>query len=191
MGTQTIPHRTTGAILYTGEHATQRESVLAALKAGRNLSGADLRGADLRGAYLRGANLRGAYLSDANLRGANLLDADLSGAYLRGAYLSGAIGLRTPDMPDARALRLAVATQIDTHPELHDQRQWGDGSADPACQTPCCVAGWACHLGGGDRGLSVQTAATILLHVDGAPAVDFAATATREDILAQLRGVAE
>ena len=59
-----IKSRWTGALLYSGEHASLRKAVEAA-----NLRGADLRGADLRGANLCGADLCGADLRDANLAG--------------------------------------------------------------------------------------------------------------------------
>ena len=64
-----------GEVLYSGEHASLKEAVEAAAKAG---------------AYLGGASLRGANLRDANLGGANLGGADLRGADLRGAYLRNA-----------------------------------------------------------------------------------------------------
>ena len=148
-----------------------------------DLSGANLRDANLRDANLRGANLRGANLRDASLRGANL-----SGANLRDANLSGAKNLPTfADAPDPRELRKRVADHIEAHPELHNQSEWGDGSADPACVTPCCVAGWTCHLGGGERGLGVSTAAALLLHVDGLPMPSFRPGAGRDEILAALR----
>ena len=47
-----IKRRNTGEVLWSGEAATLREGVVAAVKAG-----ADLRGADLGGANLRGADL--------------------------------------------------------------------------------------------------------------------------------------
>ena len=54
-----------GAVLYRSDGATSlREAVVAAVREGAYLSGANL-----RGAYLRGANLRGAYLRGANLSG--------------------------------------------------------------------------------------------------------------------------
>jgi len=151
-----------------------------------NLSYADLYGADLRGANLCGADLSGADLRGANLCGATLSGADLCGANLNGADLSGATGYRYPDAPDPADLRRLVAEQIRQHPELHNQSAWGDGSADPACQTPCCVAGWACHLGGGDRGDGVAPAATRLLWLDGHPMPSFDPDTTREDLLAAL-----
>jgi uncharacterized protein YjbI with pentapeptide repeats len=104
-----------GVVLFTHESQTIKETIIAAVKSGADLSdanlcGADLRGAHLRGAYLRGAYLRGANLSDADLRiaelrdadlrGANLSDANMSGAYLSGAYLRGAY-LRGAELRDA------------------------------------------------------------------------------------------
>ena len=155
---------------------------------GADLSGADLSGADLSDANLRGANLTYANLHGANLNGAYLNGANLHGANLNGAYLSGATGYRFPDAPDPVELRKLVADQIESHPELHDQRDWGDGSANPKCGTPCCVAGWACHLGGGARGHNtVSSAATRLLWVDGLPMPSFNGGATREEILDALR----
>ncbi|MCI0564075.1 MAG: pentapeptide repeat-containing protein [Nitrososphaera sp.] len=164
---------------------------------GANLSGANLSGADLALAKIFGANLSDAnltranlpfvYLTDANLEGANLSDANLAFAYLEGANLEGAIGLMREGMPDPQELRLRVADHIEQHPELHNQNAWGDGSADPFCGTPCCVAGWACHLGGGSYGLTVATAATILLWIDGKPMPSFKGYSTRDQILAALR----
>jgi len=169
---------------------------------GANLTGANLHGAnlidanlyracvidaDLTGANLSCADLTGADLNGANLGGANLTRANLSGADLSDANLTGAIGFRFPDAPDPIALRKLVADQIESHPELHDQGDWGDGCANPNCGTPCCVAGWACHLGGGARGLSVSSSATRLLWVDGLPMPSFESDATREEILDALR----
>jgi uncharacterized protein YjbI with pentapeptide repeats len=190
-----IKHRVTGAVLFSTEAESLRAAVEAAVKAGANLEDANLEGADLENANLARANLARANLARANLAradlenaslaGADLARADLAHAYLAGADLEGG---KLPDLGvDARALRLRVAEHIEAHPELHDQREWGDGTAYEACNTPCCVAGWACHLGGGNRGLSIPTAATLLLHVDGLPMPDFSATATREDILKALR----
>ena len=153
---------------------------------GANLSGANLSGANISRANLSGANLYGADLSDANLSGANLTNANLSGADLSDANLRGAIGLPLPAGHDPIALRASVAAQLRAHPELHDQSAWGDGSADPTCGTPCCVAGWACHLGGGDLGLTVPTAATLLLWADGKPMPSFDSDTTREEILLAL-----
>ncbi|MDF1685330.1 MAG: pentapeptide repeat-containing protein [Parvibaculaceae bacterium] len=119
-----IKHSRTSEVIYTatlpGEAASLSDgekrgrAVLAALKDGVSLGGADLRnaylgGADLRNAYLEGAYLKDAnledacleyacleyaYLKGANLRGAELERAELEGAYLKGANLEGAsIGL--------------------------------------------------------------------------------------------------
>ena len=147
----------------------------------------DFPGDTLRDANLAGANLSGANLSGAYLRGANLARANLNGTDFTGANLTGAVGLRFRDAPDPIVLRKLVADQIESHPELHDQGDWGDGSANPKCGTPCCVAGWACHMGGGARGEAVSSAATRLLWVDGLPMPSFMAYATRDEILAALR----
>ncbi len=168
---------------------------------GANLRDADLRGADLQHADLRGANLRFADLCNTNLSGANLRSADLRGAILSradlrgailsraklsGAALTGAIGFRFPGAPDPLELRRFVAEQIRDHPELHDQSDWGGESEDASCGTPCCVAGWACRLGGGARGHSVPAAAIRLLHCDGYRLPSFAPGTAREDILRDL-----
>ena len=76
-----IRHKTTGAILFTGDTANLTHA---------NLKGADLTDANLTCADLRGANLTGADLTDANLRGADLRGADLTRADLTGANLTGA-----------------------------------------------------------------------------------------------------
>jgi hypothetical protein len=162
---------------------------------GAKLSDADLRRADLTGAKLSDADLTGAKLSGADLRRADLTGADLTGAVLTGAVLTGAkltdaVGFRFADAPDPRELRLKVADHIENHPDLHNQADWGDGSDNPACGTPCCVAGWACHLGGGARDMDVSSAAVRLLWVDGAPMPSFSGHADRESILTALRASA-
>lgn len=117
-----------------------------------------------------------------DLRGANLEGADLGGANLEGPS-----GLRLEGMPDPMTLRGLVADHIEKHPELHNQAERGDGRPDPTCGTPCCVAGWACHLGGGAYGLGVANAAICLLWVAGKPLPPFGASASREEILEALR----
>ncbi len=77
--------------------------------------------------------------------------------------------------------------QIEAHPEMHDQSTWGDGNPHE-CNTPCCVAGWGCRLGGGTRGMPVETVARFLFHADGHPMPPFNGLATREEILTALRG---
>ena len=74
-----IKSRFTNEVLFSGEYASLKDAVVAAVKAGANLCGADLRGADLCGANLRGANLGGADLGSANLGGANLDDTKIKG----------------------------------------------------------------------------------------------------------------
>ena len=59
-----IKNRWNGKVLYSGEHASLKEAVEAAVKAGANLAGANLAGANLRGANLRDANLCGAKVGD-------------------------------------------------------------------------------------------------------------------------------
>jgi len=95
-----IKSRFSGKVLFSLETKSLKLCVEAAVKAGANLWGANLRGANLWGANLRGANLGGADLQYAdlwganlggtNLRGANLRGADLQYADLRGANLGGA-----------------------------------------------------------------------------------------------------
>ena len=86
-----------------------RDEILAAVRAGTSLRGADLTRADLTGAYLTGANLtganlRGAYLTNANLMRADLTDADLRCADLTGANLTGA-DLRDANLTYAKLTR--------------------------------------------------------------------------------------
>ncbi len=151
-----------------------------------NLSWADLTCANLRDTNLSGANLSGADLRDADLRDADLRDTDLIGAWLQGANLTGAIGFRFAGAPDPVELRQRVAKQIREYPELHDQETWGEDTDEATCGTPCCVAGWACRLGGGIRKQSIQTAAIRLLHCDGYRIPSFAPDTPREDILRDL-----
>ena len=90
MTTFQIKHNRSDATIFETECESLRECVVAAITAGANLRGANLRGANLRGANLYGASLRGANLDGADLRGANLDGADLYGANLYGASLRGA-----------------------------------------------------------------------------------------------------
>ncbi len=151
-----------------------------------NLYGAILNGANLTGTDLRSADLSCANLIDATLSGADLTGADLSEAWLQGVDLTGAVGFRFPGSPDPLELRQRVADQIREHPELHDQGAWGYRGDDESCGTPCCVAGWACRLGGGPRGHRISTAATVLLHCDGYRVPSFVGSASRESIIRDL-----
>lgn len=56
-----------GTVLFSADVESLRAALEAAVKAGANLSRADLRGANLRGADLRGANLDGADLGGAKI----------------------------------------------------------------------------------------------------------------------------
>ena len=100
-----VTWRDTNTVLWEGEAGSIGEAVIAALKAGADLTGADFRGADFRGADLRGADLRDADLTGAALRGAVLTGADFRGADLRGAVLKGAVltgaNLRDADLTGA------------------------------------------------------------------------------------------
>ena len=100
-----IRHRYTNAVLFCftpkdGKAESISMAVRAALKAGADLRGADLRNADLYGADLRNADLYGANLRSADLCNANLCGANLYGANLRNADLCGA-NLRSADLRSA------------------------------------------------------------------------------------------
>ncbi len=94
-----VRRRLTAEVMFTAEidcpETTSSSSKLGmavkwAIKAAKDLGGANLYGANLGGANLRGANLGGADLRGANLGGANLYGANLYGANLGGANLGGA-----------------------------------------------------------------------------------------------------
>lgn len=86
----TIHARLTRAPLFTGDYASLRHCVEAAIAQNISLSGADLGHADLSSASLDGANLRNADLSYANLHGINLSESDLTGACLHACDLTSA-----------------------------------------------------------------------------------------------------
>jgi len=77
-----------GNVAFTAKAETERGALEIAVKAGANLSNADLFRANLYGADLYRANL-----SNADLYGANLSRANLYGANLDGADLYGAKGI--------------------------------------------------------------------------------------------------
>jgi hypothetical protein len=77
----------TGNVLYSAEAENIKELLMSAIKAGVNLSHADLSGADLSHATLCRANLSGADLSHATLCRANLSHATLCRAGLSDADL--------------------------------------------------------------------------------------------------------
>ena len=81
-------------ILWSGKAATQRDAVIAAVKARANLADAYLAGADLAG-----ADLADAYLADADLAGANLAGANLAGANFAGANLAKQLAIAPEDIP--------------------------------------------------------------------------------------------
>jgi hypothetical protein len=85
-----IKNRFSGEVIFSLETESLKLCVMAAVKSGASLFGADLFGANLFGADLSRADLSGANLSRADLSGANLSRASLSGANLSGANLFGA-----------------------------------------------------------------------------------------------------
>jgi hypothetical protein len=103
MATVEIKHRSTGAVLWSGEAESSRDAVIAAVKVDADLAGADLAGADLAGAYLARADLAGADLAGADLAGAYLARADLADANLAGANLADA------NLADANLARADLA----------------------------------------------------------------------------------
>lgn len=80
----------TGADLYKGRFTDIRSALEAAVTAGTDLSGADLRHACLANAMLDGGVFVRARLDHANLTGANLSEADMRHATFAGASLQGA-----------------------------------------------------------------------------------------------------
>jgi hypothetical protein len=83
-----IKHRATGAVLFAGAFPCLAAAAEAAVLAGTDLGGADLRRADLTGANLGYGKLAGADLRGANLTRVNLYGADLAGADLNDAVLA-------------------------------------------------------------------------------------------------------
>ncbi len=141
-------------------------AIKAALAAGKDLSGSDLRDSHLSGSDLRGSDLRGSDLSDSDLSGSDLSDSDLSGSDLRGSDLSGSdlsdSNLRGSDLSDSDlsgsdlsgsdlsdllpliavpSLNRKILAAIEAGGELQMQN-WH------SCETTHCRAGWAVHLAG-------------------------------------------
>jgi hypothetical protein len=125
-----IKHRSTGAVLWSGEAASLRDGVIAAVTAGANLAGANLAGADLADANLAGADLAGADLADANLADANLARAYLADANLADANLAGA-DLAGADLADANLADAYLARA-----DLADARNLPDLSAREEPKAP-------------------------------------------------------
>jgi hypothetical protein len=83
-----------------------------------------------------------------------------------------------------------IVTQIEAHPETHDQGTWHS-----SCGTKHCVAGFATHLSGAlgkflDKQLGTSTAAVLLLWREGAELPSFAADASDEETIGRLRAMA-
>ena len=85
-----------------------------------SLSDADLRGANLSGAILSDVDLRDADVRDANLRGTDLRRADLRGADLRGADLGGARWNSRTSWPKAEFMK-ATASSTQRKDTLADE----------------------------------------------------------------------
>jgi uncharacterized protein YjbI with pentapeptide repeats len=108
-----IRHRTSKAIMYSGEAPSMAALVARAVASGVDLSQSDLSRvtltrAELSGAQLEEANLRKANLVRADLTGARLVRADLTSADMTGAILFKA-NLTNADLSDA-ALAMVNAT---------------------------------------------------------------------------------
>lgn len=161
-----------------------------------DLMGAEFSDCRLQYALFDGSNLEESSFSncelfEASFVGANLMGAEFEGSNVSGAdftraNLEGATGLPT-DARRAKLLRLKVANLIESTPDLHDQSNWGG-----KCGTPCCVAGWAVRLAAdNDLCMSIPSAATLILHLDGAPMPSFYSSARPADIIRDLRNITD
>ena len=151
-----IRHRVNDSILFEGEFASIKLTVIAAVKSNADLRGAYLSHADLRGAYLSFADFRGADFSGAYLNGAYLSFADLSFAYLRGADFSGAnlldANFDIPPATEEQAIKNldVVAEIILGDPNRLYMNHWHGGESwkerscaeEATCGTTHCLAGW-------------------------------------------------
>jgi hypothetical protein len=142
-----IKHRSTGAVLWSGEAESLREGLNAAVKAR-----ADLAGADLAGAYLAGADLAGAYLARADLAGARNV-SDLSAreepkepyvhkpSRTRQEHAAD-YRARHPEVPVVESLDARILDAISQPGAALAMGDWH------TCETTHCRAGWAIHLAG-------------------------------------------
>ncbi|HJV98936.1 MAG TPA: pentapeptide repeat-containing protein [Arthrobacter sp.] len=105
-----------------GYFAAGTDQVDAALKAGADLAGANLRARKLCGADLRGACLIAADLRSSDLAGADLLGADIRDARLDGADLTAALFLTQPQINSARGSSITLLP-----PGLSAPPHWQDG----------------------------------------------------------------
>ena len=128
-----IKNRWSGEIIYQDEAESFKALILSAIKAGADLSGADLWSANLRSADLRSANLSGADLWDANLRSADLQGANLRVANLRSAYLSSAnlqdaylssANLQDADLSSAKNISDRLNAETSIVPETGGFQGW-------------------------------------------------------------------
>ena len=117
-----IKSRFTGKVIFSGDFASIKLCLRAAVKAK-----ADLRDADLRGADLRDADLRGAYLRDADGKPIKRATPDESIANLD----------KVREIILDNQERLNMGT-------WHDGNDWIDRSCaeEAVCGTSHCLAGW-------------------------------------------------
>ena len=106
-----ILNRFTGKIIFKSRHKTKRETVIAAIKRGADLTGADLQGADLQGADLQKAE---ADLTEAKKRIEEL--KELGEVFLQLEHLSQ-IG------SDMEGHELAQRMCQILHPELYEGQE--------------------------------------------------------------------
>jgi hypothetical protein len=89
-----------------------RREIIAAVRAGKSLAGADLQKASLQGAYLHGASFQRADLREADLRRASLQEADLQRANLQEATLQEAnlqkVNLQEANLQEADFYRASL-----------------------------------------------------------------------------------
>jgi len=154
-----ITNRWSGEVIFEGDFEMMRQTILAAISIGADLSEANLSGANLRRANLSEANLRRANSSEANLSGADLSGADLSGADLSGADFPFSI---EQPIPHIRAALLAAIKQDGC---ALDMSKWHK------CGTTHCLAGWTVtiHAHGKqlENMLGTNAAASLILAASG------------------------
>ena len=140
--TRTITDWRDGRVIWSGEAATVKDAIYAAVAAKADLSSANLSRADLSWANLSRANLSWANLSRANLSWANLSWANLSSADLSWANLSRADLSRADLLPVMVLLaswgevsdalcRDLMAYDAANHPDPKAFAAWANGGACP------------------------------------------------------------
>ena len=169
-----IKHRSTGAVLWSGEAVSLRDAVTKALAvdaslAGANLAGASLAGASLVDANLDGANLDGASLDGASLDGATNVPASVAtgapatDAPPRAHYVwrrltrqerAQAARERHPDVPIVPNLDTRILEAIEGGQYTLEMSNW-HGPENDWCGTTHCRAGMSIHVAGA-RGWALE-----------------------------------